>query len=98
MPKLLPQTSTQFYKAVILAILSGASYGTLGLFGVNLQHAGFNISTNAFDHIIPPVFVKPAVMNRMARLEPREERYHTEADDLYLIGSAEHTLGPIHMD
>jgi seryl-tRNA synthetase len=34
----------------------------------------------------------------MARLEPREERYHTEADDLYLVGSAEHTLGPIHMD
>jgi seryl-tRNA synthetase len=60
--------------------------------------AGLNISTKAFVPIIPPVFIKPAVMNRMARLEPREERYHTEADDLYLIGSAEHTLGPIHMD
>lgn len=60
--------------------------------------SGLNISTKAFVPIIPPVFVKPAVMNRMARLEPREERYHTEADDLYLVGSAEHTLGPIHMD
>jgi seryl-tRNA synthetase len=60
--------------------------------------SGLNISPKPFVPIIPPVFVKPAVMNRMARLEPREERYHTEADDLYLVGSAEHTLGPIHMD
>lgn len=60
--------------------------------------AGLNISIKPFTPVIPPVFIKPAVMNRMARLEPREERYHTEADDLYLIGSAEHTLGPIHMD
>jgi len=34
----------------------------------------------------------------MARLEPREERYHIESDDLCLIGSAEHTMGPMHMD
>ncbi len=60
--------------------------------------AGLNVSTKPFIPVIPPVFIKPAVMNRMARLEPKEERYHTEADDLYLIGSAEHTLGAIHMD
>jgi len=34
----------------------------------------------------------------MARLEPRDERYHIPSDDLFLIGSAEHTLGPLHMD
>ena len=60
--------------------------------------AGINISAKPFTPVIPPVFIKPAVLNRMARLEPREERYHTEADDLFLIGSAEHTLGPMHMD
>ncbi len=60
--------------------------------------AGINITNKAFTPIIPPVFIKPAVLNRMARLEPRDERYHTEADDLFLIGSAEHTLGPMHMD
>jgi len=60
--------------------------------------SGINISSKPFIPIVPPVFIKPAVLNRMARLEPREERYHTEADDLYLIGSAEHTLGPLHMD
>jgi len=60
--------------------------------------AGINITNKAFMPVIPPVFIKPAVLNRMARLEPRDERYHTEADDLYLIGSAEHTLGAMHMD
>jgi seryl-tRNA synthetase len=60
--------------------------------------AGIQITHKPFVPVIPPVFIKPAVLNRMARLEPREERYHTEADDLFLIGSAEHTLGAMHMD
>jgi seryl-tRNA synthetase len=34
----------------------------------------------------------------MGRLEPRDERYYIPSDDAYLIGSAEHTLGPLHMD
>ncbi len=57
-----------------------------------------HVSDKPFIPVIPPVFIRPEVMNRMARLEPREERYHTEADDLYLIWSAEHTLWPLHMD
>ncbi len=56
------------------------------------------ISDKQFNFVIPPTIVKPAVLNRMARLEPREDRYHLAEDDLYLVGSAEHTLGPIHMD
>jgi seryl-tRNA synthetase len=34
----------------------------------------------------------------MDRLEPRDDRYHLVEDDLYLTGSAEHTLGPLHMN
>ncbi len=51
-----------------------------------------------FVPVVPPVMIRPEVMQKMARLEPREERYHIPSDDLYLIGSAEHTLGPLHMD
>ncbi|HSD12364.1 MAG TPA: aminoacyl--tRNA ligase-related protein, partial [Patescibacteria group bacterium] len=51
-----------------------------------------------FIPVVPPLMIKPGVFERMARLEPREERYHIPSDDLYLIGSAEHTLGPMHMD
>lgn len=52
----------------------------------------------SFIPVVPPVMIKPEVFQRMGRLEPKEERYHIPSDDLYLIGSAEHTLGPLHMD
>ncbi|MDP1718806.1 MAG: serine--tRNA ligase [bacterium] len=57
-------------------------------------------SAKPFVPVIPPVMIKPEVFKRMARLDPgqEEERYHLQTDDLYLVGSAEHTLGPIHMD
>lgn len=57
-----------------------------------------SISSEPFVPIVPPVLTKSKTMERMARLEPRDERYYTPADDLFLVGSAEHTLGPIYMD
>ncbi|MBI2623533.1 MAG: serine--tRNA ligase [Candidatus Liptonbacteria bacterium] len=51
-----------------------------------------------FVPVAPPLMMRAEVMQKMARLEPKEERYHIPSDDLYLIGSAEHTLGPLHMD
>lgn len=53
-----------------------------------------------FVPVVPPLFINPEVYVKMARLSPETEveRYHIERDDQYLIGSAEHTLGPIHMD
>lgn len=62
------------------------------------EEAGLEVSTKPFTPIVPPTFVKPAVYNRMARLEPKEDKYYIEADDVYLAGSAEHTVGPMHMD
>lgn len=55
-------------------------------------------SSKPFVPVVPPVMIRPEVFGKMARLEPKEERYYIESDDLYLIGSAEHTLGPLHMD
>ncbi|OGC38417.1 serine--tRNA ligase [candidate division WWE3 bacterium RBG_13_37_7] len=51
-----------------------------------------------FTPIVPPVFIKPQVMKRMDRLDPIDDRYYFEKDDLVLVGSAEHTMGPLHMD
>ncbi len=62
------------------------------------EEAGLTVSTKPFTPALPPVMMKSAVMNRMARLHPIDERYHFEKDDLVLIGSAEHTLGPLYMD
>lgn len=57
-------------------------------------------SHKPFIPVVPPVIVRPEVFRKMARLDPsvEEERYFLPKDDLYLVGSAEHTLGPMHMD
>ncbi len=60
--------------------------------------ANLTVDTKAFMPVIVPVMIRPEIMARMGRLEPRDERYYIPSDDLYLVGSAEHTLGPLHMD
>ena len=54
--------------------------------------------SNPFIPMLPPVMIKPEIMKKMDRLDPIEERYALKDDDLVLVGSAEHTMGPIHMD
>lgn len=56
------------------------------------------IPDTPFTPVIPPVFVRPDVFSKMDRLNPPEDKYYIESDDLYLVGSAEHTLGPFHMN
>jgi seryl-tRNA synthetase len=62
------------------------------------KKADLDVSTKPFVPVIPPVMIKPEAFERMARIEPKEERYYIPSDDLYLVGSAEHTLGAMHMD
>ena len=64
-----------------------------------MHQAGLgNISNKAYTAVIPPVLMKLGVMKRMGRLDPIDDRYQTTEDGLMLVGSAEHTLGPLHMD
>ncbi len=51
-----------------------------------------------FTPVIPPVIAKAEIMKKMDRFDPIEERYYLEQDDALLVGSAEHTLGPLHMN
>lgn len=85
--------------------ISGARFGywmgDLALMEMALVHHSFQkLAKKGFIAVIPPVMIKPEVFKRMARLDPgqEEERYYMQKDDIYLIGSAEHTLGPLHMD
>jgi len=57
-------------------------------------------SPKSFIPVVPPLFINPVVYEKMARLSPETEieRYAIPRDNQYLIGSAEHTLGPMHMD
>lgn len=63
-----------------------------------IAKASLAVSSKPFIPVVPPLFIRPEVFEKMARIEPRDERYHIASDDLYLIGSAEHTLGPLHLN
>lgn len=63
-----------------------------------VEKNNLNVSLRKFIPIIPPVLIKREALEKMARLEPKEERYYIPSDDLYLVGSAEHSIGAMHMD
>ena len=65
-----------------------------------VQFAMKKLAAKGFTPVVPPVMIRPDVFMGMGRLaaDQKDERYYLSADDLYLVGSAEHTLGPIHMD
>jgi len=63
-----------------------------------ISQFGLSVGSKPFVPVGPPILMRSQVMNRMARLDPIEERYYFEKDDMVFIGSAEHTLGPLHMD
>ncbi len=62
------------------------------------KKAKLDVSTKPFVPVVPPVMILPEVYDRMARMRPTEERYYIDSDNIYLVGSAEHTLGPLHID
>ena len=65
-----------------------------------VQFAFSRLIPKGFRPVVPPDMIKPDVYRGMGRLAggQEEERYYLPADDLFLIGSAEHTMGPIHAD
>jgi seryl-tRNA synthetase len=62
--------------------------------------AGLDISHNPFKLVIPPAMVKEDVFRGSGRLSDADadDKFKLTNDDLYLIGSAEHSLVPIHKD
>lgn len=61
------------------------------------QDAGLEgISTKPFTPILPPLMIRTELYDAMDRLEPRDDRYKLEDDDLWLQGSAEHVMGSMH--
>ncbi len=58
--------------------------------------AGLKVSSNPLKPILPPLMIRTDMYDAMDRLEPRDDRYKLEGDDLWLQGSAEHVLGSMH--
>lgn len=65
-----------------------------------INENGLHIPAKPFVPVLPPLLLRTEVYAAMDRLEPRDERYKVgqPEDDLWLEGSAEHTLGPMYMD
>lgn len=62
------------------------------------QGTGLTVATAPFTPILPPLMIRTELYDAMDRLEPRDDRYKLEDDDLWLQGSAEHVLGSMHAD
>jgi seryl-tRNA synthetase len=63
------------------------------------QIAGDNkltVSHRPFIPVLPPYMIRTEMFDAMDRLEPKEERYKIEGQELWLQGSAEHVLGSMH--
>jgi seryl-tRNA synthetase len=61
-----------------------------------IKGVGLEVSTKPFTPILPPLLIRTDMYDAMDRLEPRDDRYKLEGDDLWLQGSAEHVLGSMH--
>jgi seryl-tRNA synthetase len=60
------------------------------------QNAQLDVSLKPFTPVLPPLMIRTELYDAMDRLEPRDDRYKLEDDDLWLQGSAEHVLGSMH--
>lgn len=81
---------------------SGARFGFLKNEASLLEFALINFCLETvlkenFIPVVPPVLLKPEMMKGMGYVERgREEIYFIEKDNLYLIGTAEQVIGPMH--
>ena len=58
-----------------------------------------NLPASPFIPVIPPVLIKPEMMQKMGYLDAlSEDFYFTQKDNLVLVGTSEQSIGPMHAD
>lgn len=88
------------------AKVSGSRFGYLKNQATVLEFALIQLAFDTllkegFIPIIPPVMIKENMMSGMGFADTeddKEERYFLEKDKLYLVGTAEQSIGPMHSD
>ena len=89
------------------AKISGSRFGILKNEAVLLEFAlikfTYDFLTKKYNFIpvIPPILIRPEVMRGMGYIDIEqdlEERYFLEKDNLFLIGTAEQAVGPMHQN
>lgn len=96
--------SLKLINTEIASKVSGSRFGYLMNEGALLEFALLRLALDTvlpygFTPVIPPVMIRPKIYEGIGRLaaDQKEERYYIEKDDVYLVGSAEHTLIPLHI-
>lgn len=86
------------------AKVSGSRFGYLKGALAQMEFALVNLAMktameHAFTPVVPPVLIGERAMWAMGYLERgRDEIYYLPADNLYLVGTSEQSVGPMHMD
>ena len=87
------------------AVVAGSRFGYLlggaaRLEFALIQFAIETITAEGFIPVVPPVMIRPEIMRRMGKgtFIDDHDAFHIDEDDLYLVGSSEHTIGPLHID
>ncbi|MFH1111690.1 MAG: serine--tRNA ligase [Patescibacteria group bacterium] len=87
------------------AKVSGSRFGYLKSDAVLLEFAllqyGLDLLLkHGFTPVLPPVIINEKAMRAMGYLEHggEDETYHLEKDKQYFVGTAEQSVGPMHMD
>lgn len=87
------------------AKVSGTRFGYLKRGGAFLEFAllGFALETlteKGFIPVVPPVMIKPEMAKGMGYPEQfdGEEAYYIQKDNLFLVGTAEQSVGPMHAE
>lgn len=57
---------------------------------------GIETSAKPFVPVLPPLMIRTEPYDQMDRLQPSDDRYKIEGEELWLQGSAEHVLGSMH--
>lgn len=63
-----------------------------------IADAKLSVSPKPFVPVLPPYIIRTNMYDAMDRLEPVDERYRIDGEDLWLQGSAEHVLGSMHSE
>lgn len=58
--------------------------------------AKLDVDTKPFVPVLPPLMIRTEPYDQMDRLQPSDDRYKIEGEELWLQGSAEHVLGSMH--
>ena len=86
--------------------ISGTRFGILKNEAVLLEFALIRFTYDflikkGFTPVIPPVLIRPEMMKGMGYIDTDQdlqERYFLEKDNLFLVGTAEQAVGPMHKD